>query len=106
MGQGVSTLLPQILADELGADWRTIGVQSAPIGPLYANVLLAREWLANDWSRLAGEAGEWTIDKNAISRALMLPGAGTSVPMRSEERLVGKAWVITGRYWVAPVNKT
>src|SRR3546814_10067693 len=81
MGQGVSTLLPQILADELGADWRTIGVQSAPIGPLYANVLLAREWLANDWSRLAGEAGEWTIDQYAIRRALMLTGAGTSVPM-------------------------
>src|SRR3546814_19962866 len=53
MGQGVSTLLPQILADELGADWRTIGVQSAPIGPLSANVLLARERPANDWRRPA-----------------------------------------------------
>ncbi|PNQ03788.1 molybdopterin cofactor-binding domain-containing protein [Sphingobium sp. SA916] len=81
MGQGVTTLLPQILADELGADWRTVGVQSAPIGPLYANILLAREWLANDWSRLAGEAGEWTIDQYATRRALMLTGAGTSVPM-------------------------
>src|SRR3546814_11087850 len=55
MGQGVSTLLPQILADELGADWRPIGVPSAPIGPLYANVHLARDWLANDWRRPAGE---------------------------------------------------
>ena len=25
-GQGVTTLLPQILADEMGADWRTVGV--------------------------------------------------------------------------------
>ncbi len=81
MGQGVTTLLPQILADELGADWRTVGVQSAPIGPLYANVLLAREWLASDWSRLAGGAGEWTIEQYAIRRALMLTGAGTSIPM-------------------------
>ncbi|KEQ53945.1 xanthine dehydrogenase family protein molybdopterin-binding subunit [Sphingobium chlorophenolicum] len=81
MGQGVSTLLPQILADELGADWRTIGVQSAPIGPLYANILLARQWLANDWSRLAGEAGEWAIDQYATRSALMLTGAGTSIPM-------------------------
>src|SRR3990167_4663088 len=24
MGQGVTTVLPQILADELGADWRTV----------------------------------------------------------------------------------
>ncbi|UZW57301.1 molybdopterin-dependent oxidoreductase [Sphingobium sp. JS3065] len=81
MGQGVSTLLPQILADELGADWRTVGVQSAAVGPLYANTLLAREWLANDWSRLAGEAGDWTIDQYATRSALMLTGAGTSIPM-------------------------
>ena len=80
-GQGVTTLLPQILADELGADWRTVGVQSAPISPLYANSLLAREWLASDWSRLAGDAGEWAIDQYASRRALMLTGAGTSVPM-------------------------
>lgn len=81
MGQGISTILPQILADELGADWRTVGVQSAPISPLYANTLLAREWLANDWSRLAGEAGDWTIDQYATRSALMLTGAGTSLPM-------------------------
>src|SRR6185295_11815027 len=31
MGQGVWTSLPQILADELGADWRTIAVEPAPI---------------------------------------------------------------------------
>src|SRR5690606_14727819 len=37
MGQGVYTILPQILADELGADWRTIAVEPAPINPLYAN---------------------------------------------------------------------
>ena len=37
MGQGVWTSLPQILADELGADWRTIAVEPPPIGPLYAN---------------------------------------------------------------------
>ncbi|WP_022682988.1 molybdopterin cofactor-binding domain-containing protein [Sphingobium bisphenolivorans] len=80
-GQGVSTLLPQILADELGADWRTVGVQSAPISPLYANSLLARQWLANDWSRLGGGAGEWAIDQYATRHALMLTGAGTSVPM-------------------------
>jgi isoquinoline 1-oxidoreductase beta subunit len=91
-GQGVTTLLPQILADELGADWRTVGVQSAPINPLYANTLLAREWLASDWSRLAGDAGTWTIDQYATRRALMLTGAGTSVPMfRQAYRQAGAA---------------
>lgn len=81
LGQGVTTLLPQILADELGADWRTIGVQSAPINPIYANTLLARQWLSSDWSRLAGDAGDWAIDQYATRKAIMLTGAGTSVPM-------------------------
>ena len=30
MGQGVTTLIPQIVAMELGADWRQIAVEPAP----------------------------------------------------------------------------
>ncbi|MCI4588683.1 molybdopterin-dependent oxidoreductase [Sphingobium sp. BYY-5] len=81
MGQGVTTILPQILADELGADWRTVAVQSAPVSPLYANTLLARQWLASDWTRLLGGAGDWAIGQYATRSALMLTGGGTSVPM-------------------------
>lgn len=80
-GQGVTTLLPQMLADELGADWRTVAVQAAPVSPLYANSLLAREWLGSDWTRLLGDAGDWVIDQYATRGALMLTGGGTSVPM-------------------------
>ena len=47
MGQGVYTLLAQIIADELGADWRTVAVQPAMTNPLFANLLLAREWSPN-----------------------------------------------------------
>ena len=79
MGQGVTTVLPQILADELGADWRTVAVQGAPISPLYANVLLAKQFLANDWSRLAGGAGDWALGQIATREAMMLTGGATSV---------------------------
>lgn len=44
MGQGVTTILPQIVAVELGADWRQIAVEPAPVSGAYANVPLAAEW--------------------------------------------------------------
>ena len=53
MGQGVTTLLPQIVAMELGADWRQIAVEPAPPTGAYPNVPLAAHW-AQLW--LAGGA--------------------------------------------------
>ena len=81
MGQGVTTLLPQILADELGADWRTVGVQPAPINPLYANTLLVKEWLGDDWVEELGDAGQWGLREYAVRNAMMLTGGSTSVRM-------------------------
>ncbi len=46
MGQGITTLLPQIVAHELGADWRQIAVEPAPVSGAYANVPLAQKWIA------------------------------------------------------------
>jgi len=37
MGQGVTTALPLIVTDELGADWTRVAVEPAPIHPVYAN---------------------------------------------------------------------
>ncbi|HZV58400.1 MAG TPA: molybdopterin cofactor-binding domain-containing protein, partial [Sphingobium sp.] len=81
LGQGVFTVLAQVLADELGADWRTVAVQPPPPGPLFANTLLARQWLATEASRLAGSAGDWAIGQWAQRDMLMLTGGSTSVPM-------------------------
>ena len=39
MGQGVSTSLPMLVAEELEADWRTIRTEFAPIDPAYNNSL-------------------------------------------------------------------
>lgn len=44
MGQGVTTLLPQIVAHELGADWRQVAVEPAPVSAHYANAVLAAKW--------------------------------------------------------------
>ena len=44
LGQGSYTHIAQIVADEMGADWRTIGVEPAPVNGLYANLILSAEW--------------------------------------------------------------
>lgn len=44
LGQGVTTLAAQIVAVELGADWRKVGVEPAPLSPFYADAVIAAEW--------------------------------------------------------------
>src|SRR4051812_25262140 len=88
LGQGVWTSLPQVLADELGADWRTVAVEPAPISPLYANRLLAAE--AADESGLPGflrGVGRWSAQDFATRNAVMMTLGSTSIrafeaPMR------------------------
>jgi len=64
MGQGITTLLPQIVAQELGADWRQIAVEPAPIAAAYANVPLARRW-AELWEPMAAGLSDGFDDMQA-----------------------------------------
>jgi len=88
LGQGAWTALPQVLADELGADWRTVAVEPAPLSPLYANRLLAEE--AAEDSELPGilqGLGRWSAQDFATRNALMITLGSTSIrafeePMR------------------------
>ncbi|WBH17889.1 molybdopterin cofactor-binding domain-containing protein [Sphingomonas radiodurans] len=74
-GQGVYTTLPQIVADELGADWRTIGVEAALLSPLYANPLAADVLFGSTRAPTAGAREHW------VRSAMMLTGGSTSVRM-------------------------
>lgn len=58
MGQGITTLIPQIVAQELGADWRQVAVEPAPVSGAYANAPLAARWSALWLPLLSGLADE------------------------------------------------
>lgn len=86
MGQGVTTLLPQIIADELGADWRTIAVETAPISPLYTNTLLIDQQSAVFTPRggipdFVHDIRGWVRREWAVRSAVMITANDTSVPM-------------------------
>jgi isoquinoline 1-oxidoreductase beta subunit len=75
MGQGVFTAMPQIVADELGADWKMIGVEPAPLNPLYANPLAA----ATLFELALGSMPEQLQRTYAARTGLMLTGCSTSI---------------------------
>lgn len=82
MGQGVTTILPQIVAAELGADWRQIAAEPVPPGGAYANIPLAAEW-APLWmpafEGLADEPGNLLTRRYARATAFAATAAGTTL---------------------------
>ena len=78
LGQGSWTSLPQILADELGADWRTIAVEPAPLSPLYANDLLAEAAADESRPEFLRGARRWVASEYATRNSVMLTGGSTS----------------------------
>jgi len=85
MGQGSYTVIPQIIADELGADWRTIAVEPAPLNPVYANAVFAEDWHEGWWpeEKVQATGGSSTVrgyelvarQAGAAARALLCQAA-------------------------------
>lgn len=78
-GQGIWTAFAQILADELGADWRQIAVEPAPINPLYANRLIAGDYGADKVPHFLRGVGGWAAREWATRNALMITAGSTSI---------------------------
>ena len=82
MGQGITTLLPQIVAYELGADWRQVAVEAAPVSGAYANIPLAKKWMAlwdSSFAGLAAASDDLIATRFAQSRRFNATAAGTSL---------------------------
>lgn len=81
MGQGITTILPQIVAVELGADWRQIAVEPAPPSGAYANIPLAAKW-APLWMPITtdlAEPGDFLTTRFAQNTAFAATADGTAL---------------------------
>src|ERR1700675_1813482 len=76
MGQGVYTSLPMLLADELDADWSTVGFESAPVDPKYNHPAFGMQvtggsssvWSGLEQFRQAGAAARAMLGAAAAQR--------------------------------------
>lgn len=91
MGQGITTLLPQIVAEELGADWNRVAVEPAPVSAHYANAALAARW-SDLWMPLASSLGadadgfaarRWAEDNRFMATADGMSLAAYEAPARA-----------------------
>ena len=81
MGQGVGTLLAQVAAAELGADWRQIGLEPTPPSGHFPNLPLAARW-ATLWSQfpaMAQEPESWLVERFAQGADFNATALGTSL---------------------------
>ncbi len=114
-GQGIWTALPQIVADELGAAWETIGVEPAPLNDAYANTLATEAgWLDGlGWLRrheVAGDAtaritagstsvrafGDRLREAAAVARAMLVGAAADRWNIAAAECESADGFVING----------
>ncbi|HZU62071.1 MAG TPA: molybdopterin cofactor-binding domain-containing protein, partial [Novosphingobium sp.] len=81
MGQGITTLLPQVVAMELGADWRMVAAEPQPVSEIFANPPLARRW-AQMWlpqAQRLGPPGLWLARRWAEHRHFSATADGLSL---------------------------
>jgi isoquinoline 1-oxidoreductase beta subunit len=82
MGQGVTSLIAQVVATELGADWRQIAIEPSPVSAHYANLPLAARW-SELWmpafASMADSADDLLVRRWAEDNRFMATADGTSL---------------------------
>ncbi len=89
LGQGNVTLIAQILADELGADWRTVAVEAAPVNQLYSNPSLGTAWRESLWSSVQMQGTDEAVDFGSLEAVLRHSAAAARALLC---KAAGKRW--------------
>jgi isoquinoline 1-oxidoreductase subunit beta len=77
MGQGITTSLPMLIAEELEIDWREAQFEFAPVNPAYANPIFHMQATGGSTSIRAFYGPLRQV--GAVARALAVPGGGSKV---------------------------
>jgi len=100
-GQGIWTALPQIVADELGAAWETVGVEPAPLTKAYANPLAKTEEWPEDMAITAGSTSVRAFDQPlrhaaAVARTMLVGAAADRWTVDPAECQTADGFVLNG----------
>ncbi|WP_426110255.1 molybdopterin cofactor-binding domain-containing protein [Massilia sp. PWRC2] len=100
IGQSISTTLPAILADELGADWDPVRIEPAPFAPAYRNPERPLMFTGNSESTQAFYALMRTT--GAAARAMLIQAAAARWNVAAAECVAAASRIRhtpSGRQW-------
>src|SRR5262249_19155217 len=92
IGQGISTTLPAILADELGADWERVQLETAPDDPAYANPKY--KWMFTGNSESIQSFYDHMRAMGAAARTMLIQAAATHWGVPASECRAEKSTIL------------
>ena len=92
IGQGISTTLPAILADELGADWDAVKLETAPFAPAFRNP--ARGWMFTGNSESVQAFHDHMRKMGATAREMLVQAASARWGVPTDSCQTAKGTVV------------
>jgi isoquinoline 1-oxidoreductase beta subunit len=94
MGQGVLTAIPQLMAEELDADWTTVRVEQAPVSQAFNNPAFGMQATGGSTT----VRGHWDVMRNAgaTARAMLVAAAAEQWKVPAAECRTEAGQVIHG----------
>jgi isoquinoline 1-oxidoreductase beta subunit len=92
MGQGAMTTLPAILAEELGADWSRVKIESSPVEPAYRNPRINWQFTGNSESTTS--FFELLLTMGASAREMLIGVAANRWNVKAEECYADRGRII------------